>query len=549
MRDRNETGAPGVVNGGALAWLMQPGGWVLLAIFAWLAPLGLHEYWFPDEPDVALPVLEMLRSGDWIVSTAMGKPWLDYPPLTYWGGIFWSQLFGVTPFALRLTPLLAGGVFLWSTASIARRVAGADAAWQATLVGVATPLVWLMATTLQVDMPFAAPQAAGFALYLAGDDRQGRAAWLRRAAAFACFGLAILAKGPLGLLLPGFILVLWRASHREWLRLFQLAPLALVSVAVAALWYLPLMHRVGADYVGRELWLQNFDRFGTTTRGHGGKGGWYYVKSLASDLGPWVLLLPVALCQAWRHRANRYRRLVTLWFLVSLLFLSAASTKRNVYLLPAYPAILALIGAWLASARETTWLRVSLWITTALCAAGALGFALWLHTPLAARPRFASLLAALPLPSYALAAVFGAGAAITGVLLWRRESLRAVQALSVMWVAVFAVALWLVMPVIDSARQYSVATASVVRHSPTGPVGFFAPGLEVVKRAGWLCYLDGRTLKYFKNAAAASDWLHDGSGRVVLSDPAIAPPLPNTQILEHWKLAEQEWVLLGAADN
>jgi 4-amino-4-deoxy-L-arabinose transferase-like glycosyltransferase len=164
----------------------------LLAVLAWLPPVGLHDYWYPDEPDVALPVLEMLARGDWIVPTAAGSPWLDYPALTYWGGLFWAHaLGGATPFALRLTPLIAGAVFLLSTAAIARRIAGANAAWAAMLVGVATPIVWMMATTLQVDMPFAAPQAAGFALYLAGDARRGGASWALRAAAFACFGIAL----------------------------------------------------------------------------------------------------------------------------------------------------------------------------------------------------------------------------------------------------------------------------------------------------------------------------------------------------------------------
>jgi 4-amino-4-deoxy-L-arabinose transferase-like glycosyltransferase len=539
MRGLNETG-------GGLR--LSPAWLVWLAVFAWLAPLGLHEYWFPDEPDVALPVLEMLRRGDFIVPTAMGEPWLDYPPLTYWGGIFWSQLFGATPFALRLTPLLSGAVFLLSTASIARRVAGKDAAWQATLVGVATPIVWMMATTLQVDMPFAAPQAAGFALYLAGDGRQGRASGWLRAAAFACFGVAILAKGPLGLLLPGFILVLWHASHREWKKLFQLAPLALVALAVAALWYAPLVHRLGADYVGRELWLQNFDRFGTTTRGHGGKGGFYYVRSLAADLGPWVLMLPAALCMAWRSRADRGLRLVSLWFVVSLLFLSAASTKRNVYLLPAYPAILALLGAWLASNRDSRWLRVSLWISAALCGAAAIGFAVWLQSPLAAQPKLAALRAGMLLPSLALAAVFAVVAFGIVTLLRRRETNGALAVLSAGFLAVFTVAMWLVLPLIDSARQYSAATAAVVGHSPgDGPVGFFSPGLEKTKRAGWLCYLEGRRLQYLPDAAAAQAWLDAEPGRVLLTDPSTAPSVPGTQVLERWRLADQEWALLGAA--
>ena len=523
------------------AWLVA-----VLAVLAWLPPLGLHDYWYPDEPDVALPVFEMLARGDWLVPTATGAPWLDYPPLTYWGGLFWSQLLGgATPFALRLTPLIAGGVFLVATASIARRIGGANAAWQAVLVGVATPIVWMMATTLQVDMAFAAPQAAGFALYLAGDAHRGGRSLALRAAAFACFGIAILAKGPLGLLLPGFILTLWHASYREWGRLLMLAPLALVSFAVAALWYVPLVGRLGADYVGHELWLQNFDRFGTTTRGHGGKGPLYYAESLLSDLGPWVLLLPVALWQAWKRRSDRGLRLVALWFTVSFLFLTAASTKRNVYLLPAYPAILALIGVWLASKPAGAWLRRSLAISAVLFAIAAVAFAVWRYTPIAAQPRFTELMPWLARPSFALAAVFGGGALLIGLALKRGEPERGVRAVSATLLIAFTAAMWLVMPVIDRVHNYAEPGAWVNATAPgRGPIGFYAPGKEVLKRAGWLCHLGGRGLEFLADAAAAQAWLAAAPGRVIVMDPQTAADVPGSRVANSWRIGDQPWKAL-----
>lgn len=546
------------------------GGWTrwapwlvaLLAVFAWLPPLGLHDYWYPDEPDVALPILEMLRRGDWLVPTAAGNPWLDYPPLTYWGGLFWSHLLGgAGPFALRLTPLLAGGVFLFATAAIARRVAGVNAAWQTVLVGIATPLVWLMATTLQVDMPFAAAQAAGFACYVAGDARlcavaSSRGAvvstrgavmlgWLLKVMAFACFGLAILAKGPLGLLLPGLVLVLWHASCREWARLLWLAPLALVALAVAALWYLPLVERLGAQYVGRELWLQNFDRFGTTTRGHGGKGPFYYAKVLCVDLGPWLLLLPVALWHAWRQRADRGLRLMALWFAVSFLFLSAASTKRNVYLLPAYPAILTLIGAWIAAQPQSRWLRNGLGVIALFCVFAALGLVTWLHTPLAAAPGLAALLPWLQTPSLVLAAVFGIGAVLIGLALRRHEPERALRALAATVLLAFTAAMWLVMPAMDREHNYAEPGALLNAMAPPHePIGFFAPGKEVSKRAGWLCHLEGHGLLFLPDAVAVNAWLAAVPGRIVVMDPETAGGVPGAQVVRSWRIGDQPWQVL-----
>jgi 4-amino-4-deoxy-L-arabinose transferase-like glycosyltransferase len=519
----------------------------LLAAFAWLPPLGMHDYWFPDEPDVALPIVEMFARGDWIVPTENGLPWLDYPVLTYWGGLFWSHLLGLTPFALRLTPLLGGAAFLLSTVWIARTIAGRTAAWYAVLAAVAAPLVWMMATTLQVDMVFAGTQAAGYALYVAGDARRGRAAVLLRMAAFLAFGLAILAKGPLGLLLPGLILTLWHAWNREWTRILWLAPLALLALAVAALWYVPLIGRLGWDYVGNELWLQNFDRFGTTTRGHGGHSVFYYFTSLFGDLGPWTLLLAGALWQSWRQRSERGVRLLGLWFLVSILFLSAASTKRSVYLLPAYPAIFVLIGWWVAGRTQALWLRACLAITAAFFAASAIALLVWRSTHYAQLPQVARILPALASASNVLAVLFAAGALLTALALWRRELQQGVRACAATLLLAFIAAMWLIMPVIDRVRNYEMPTAWLMVRSPDrGPMGFFAPGLEVTKRAGWLCYLHGRHLQFLSSPEEARQWLQENPQRLLLSDPETSPAVPGTRVLNRWMIGEQKWIVLAA---
>ncbi len=71
----------------------------------------------------------------------------------------------------------------------------------------------------------------------------------------------MLAKGPLGLLLPGLVLTLWHGSRREWRRLFELAPLALISFAVYLPWFVACAHAMGSDNILYELYAQNFARF------------------------------------------------------------------------------------------------------------------------------------------------------------------------------------------------------------------------------------------------------------------------------------------------
>ena len=86
------------------------------------------------------------------------------------------------------------------------------------------------------DVLFGLAVTSGFVLYVAGVGDRPR--WILRVTGFALFGVAMLTKGPLGLLLPGLVLTLWHGSRREWRRLLELAPLALVSIAVYLPWFI-----------------------------------------------------------------------------------------------------------------------------------------------------------------------------------------------------------------------------------------------------------------------------------------------------------------------
>lgn len=96
--------------------------WVLLLLcFIWLWPgiIG-HDPWKPDEPYVLAVVQGMLHSGNWLLPTLQGMPYLDNPPLYYWVAAAMVKLFSpwllpahdaarlATPLFMSLALLLAG---------------------------------------------------------------------------------------------------------------------------------------------------------------------------------------------------------------------------------------------------------------------------------------------------------------------------------------------------------------------------------------------------------------------------------------------------------
>jgi 4-amino-4-deoxy-L-arabinose transferase-like glycosyltransferase len=49
----------------------------------------------------------MLATNEWLVPTLQGEPYLDKPPLFYWGVMLSLSIFGPVNWAARLMPALA----------------------------------------------------------------------------------------------------------------------------------------------------------------------------------------------------------------------------------------------------------------------------------------------------------------------------------------------------------------------------------------------------------------------------------------------------------
>src|SRR5216110_2386084 len=92
------------------AALPARGAALLLALVTALLVLRLGEPPLvgPDEPRYARVAVEMHRSGEAVVPTLQGRPWLEKPPLYYWlaGAAF--AVLGETETAARLPSALAG---------------------------------------------------------------------------------------------------------------------------------------------------------------------------------------------------------------------------------------------------------------------------------------------------------------------------------------------------------------------------------------------------------------------------------------------------------
>jgi 4-amino-4-deoxy-L-arabinose transferase-like glycosyltransferase len=323
---------------------------VVLGALLYIAFLGLRDLWYPDELDIAEVARAMFVSGDWVSPRRMGVIWVDYPPMIYWAGTIFAHLFdGMSAFSLRLPNAIAAICTVIITCAVASHWFGARIGLWAGFALLTFLTFVYEANSYRPDVLFALMITSGLVVYAYGAADKPR--WYLRVAGFALLGLAMLAKGPLGLLLPGLVLTLWLGARHEWRRALELAPLSLIALAIYLPWFAATADAMGWNNILYELYAQNFARFQDgAVRGHA-QPFYYYLQNFWTDFAPWSWLVPAAIW--WLVRSGRWRdpriQLVLWWFGAFFVFLSVAATKRQLYLLPAYPAVALLLAPWLAS--------------------------------------------------------------------------------------------------------------------------------------------------------------------------------------------------------
>ncbi len=311
-------------------------------LFLW--NLGGHDLWAPDEPYFAEGAREMVVDGQWWVPHVNGVVTTDKPPLFFWLIALGSLPVGhVTPWTARLPSALAGLGTILLLMRLARRFGGDRLAWLSGVTLATTLMFWDKARWSQIDslLCFLIWVAlSAFEAWRAGDARGRRAGLLFWLAA----GLATLAKGPVGFLLPlGIALVTLAFDRRmkDWKRFAPwTGPLLFLAVVIA--WMAAATVGGHGDYSVWGALKKHFIERALHGMHHK-HPPWYFLQVLPVQLLPWSGLVPGALLLAWRRRrpSDRFLLVAALFVVV---FFSISPEKRELYALPAVPAFALLVA-------------------------------------------------------------------------------------------------------------------------------------------------------------------------------------------------------------
>ncbi len=313
-----------------------------------------------DEPRYARIAEEMLHGGKWITPILEGRPWLEKPPLYYWITIPFFATLGVSETSARLgsaiLALAASLVVLW----LGTRLWSSRAGLLAAIILLTSLGFAGYGRAASTDMPMTACLTIFFSVLCAATVKPGLPA-RKVLGCYAFLGLAVLAKGPVALVLAlGSGALFWGldergGSLRAWRPLAGLAVAAFVSLP----WYLLAFRQNGFGFVASFFVNHNLARYLTDIHHHM-QPFYFYIPVLAGFMLPWtgwVLLLwpksSLERLRGWKEWDRAHLFLFT-WFVFPLIFFSFSRSKLAGYILPSLPPVALLLGerlAWLLERR------------------------------------------------------------------------------------------------------------------------------------------------------------------------------------------------------
>ena len=401
----------------------------------WFALLVGRPLYDPDEGRYAEIPREMLAGGDWVIPHLDGFNYLEKPPLQYWATALLFAGLGEAEWSARLYTGVAGYLSLLLVFAIARRLWGSSSGLKAVLLAAGSILFILLGHQLTLDMGLSFWLLASLAAFVFAQVDRSRPprcrAWML--ACWASMALAVLSKGLIGVVIPGFTLVAYVLWQRDWRALTQLnfrygIPL---FAALALPWFV-LASRANPEFLQFFFIREHFQRFLTPIEARS-QPWWFFIPVLVVGVLPWITQAARALATGWRASvpAGEFdaRRLLWIWSAFVLVFFSLSDSKLIPYILPCVPT-LAVLSAAPAQGDERGHLIAGAALSV-LFAVGSFGYASAIWSSADGRALAVELRPALMLVGLALVA----GAGVSALFAAQRRTLPALAALSVGWLA------------------------------------------------------------------------------------------------------------------
>lgn len=297
----------------------------------------------PDETFYAQTAKEMVQKGEWLTPYLYGKPQFEKPIFFYWLVEVSYKAFGINEFAARFPSALFGFLGLVAIYLLGRLLFN-NRAGILSAIALATNLEYIiLANACVTDMVLSTCMLLGVLFFFYGQIKKKDYFYILSAAAF---GLSVLTKGPIFILLAGGTIFLYLILVREFALIKKFKTILLstaVFLAVALPWYI-IMYKLHANTFMDEFFgFHNVTRFLSPEHKIGSQY-YYNIPILFGGFFPWSAFLPLGFWNMFKDKNKKASWFILLWFFMIFIFFTASSTKLPTYIFPCFICLALIVG-------------------------------------------------------------------------------------------------------------------------------------------------------------------------------------------------------------
>ena len=302
----------------------------------------------PVESNYALTAKEMFVNGNFLSPQIYGDYWFDKPIFIYWLIIFSYKLFGIGEFAARF-PAAIFSVFsviftYWFAKHIYRNQ---YSAFLASIILATSLAFWILSKAIITDaVLFFFTSVSLGTLYVAIVRRKTYCYIF----AYAAAGLAVLTKGPVGIVLPFLIVFSYIIVTRKWHYLTKLYLIkgTAIFLIVTIPWYLYMYLLHGQEFIDGFLGLHNYLR-ATVSEHPEDNVFYYYLLVYPLSIMPWLGILLLFIKDIREQIRIPHNSYLIMWILVTIVFYSLMATKYLTYIFPVLLPTALLLGNFITN--------------------------------------------------------------------------------------------------------------------------------------------------------------------------------------------------------
>jgi 4-amino-4-deoxy-L-arabinose transferase-like glycosyltransferase len=322
-----------------------------------------------DAAQYASMSMEMQHTGNFLQIYEQGRDYLDKPPLLFWMSSLGYWFFGFHTWVYKLPSVLFTLLAIYATYRYSLLHYEKTIALLAALILASSQAIFLMNNDVRTDNLLMG--AVMLAFWQIGEIDKGHRYIKHFIGVGVGIGLAMLSKGPLGLVIPALGYGCIWLLQRNWRTIFQWG--WIVSLTVIIVLLLPMciglylqfdsqpdkvvFGRTGVSGLYFFFWEQSFGRITGASTWANDAGPFFFIHTYVYAFLPWVVFLPVWAVNFFR-RHTQMEWISTAAFTATFIALSLSRFKLPHYIYITIPFAAIMMAPFLFKTLRSRWVGI-----------------------------------------------------------------------------------------------------------------------------------------------------------------------------------------------